>query len=309
VAHQPGVNAPQPGSPAQILRGRLAGLVAATGFGALTTLARIAYDDGANPASMIMARYLLALLVMVAVVAYRRSSIAIGRGDVLPLIVTATALFGMTACYLFSVLFIPVSLAALLFYTFPLIVAVASPLLGGGALSRLKGLAFLAAFAGLALALGPRLDNLDPRGVALALGAAVSTAIYLIACRRLVARRGADFVAFHIQWTGALLAALLLLWPQGLALPQTNTAVVAFAAACLLYPAATLAVFLAVRLTGPADTAMALNLEPVVSILAAILLLGERLSPVQWAGVALVATAIFLAAREKAAARPAKPPG
>jgi len=51
----------------------------------------------------------------------------------------------------------------------------------------------------------------------------------------------------------------------------------------------------AVRFGGALRTALIFNLEPVIAILSAMLLLGEALSPLQSAGVALVFAALTLA--------------
>ena len=64
------------------------------------------------------------------------------------------------------------------------------------------------------------------------------------------------------------------------------------------------------------DPALVFNLEPVVAIAGAVVLLGERLSPVQTAGVALVIGALMLAtlgrgrvAASAAAANDSESPG
>jgi drug/metabolite transporter (DMT)-like permease len=60
--------------------------------------------------------------------------------------------------------------------------------------------------------------------------------------------------------------------------------------------------YLALHAAGPIRASLIFNLEPVVAIAAAALILGERLAPLQIAGVALVIGALSLArlARAKA---------
>ena len=57
---------------------------------------------------------------------------------------------------------------------------------------------------------------------------------------------------------------------------------------------------MAVRFANPAPVSMINNLEPLVTLLAAALILGERMSAVQYAGGALVLVAGILATREMA---------
>jgi drug/metabolite transporter (DMT)-like permease len=59
----------------------------------------------------------------------------------------------------------------------------------------------------------------------------------------------------------------------------------------------------AIRWIGPVRTAGMMNLEPVVSVAAAALILGERLEPVQLAGCALVLLALMLIAHHRSPGR------
>lgn len=277
--------------------GRLLALLAAASYGGITTLARLAYDAGAGPATLIAARCLLAGLLLGALALVLRRPLAIVRADWPAFALTSLGIFGMTVGYLGSVVFIPVSLAALIFYTFPLMVAALSPLIERRRLSRGEGLAFFVAFAGLALALGPRFDSLDPRGVGLALLAAISVVGLLFGSRRLTRRQDSLVLAAEANLLCLLLVLPFFALAAELQPPAEAQGWLPFAAACGLYVVAVATQFLAVRLTAASEVALALNLEPVVSILAAVALLGERLSGPQWAGVALVIAALALTAR------------
>ena len=83
----------------------------------------------------------------------------------------------MSAGYLGAIAYIPVSLAALIFYTFPFYVAILASLTGREPMTRIKAAALVVAFAGLVLALGPSFDDLNWRGVACALAAALGMGI------------------------------------------------------------------------------------------------------------------------------------
>ena len=158
-----------------VAMGRLLGLLAAIVLGLNTTFARLAYDAGSNPVTVLGSRFLACTLAIgIAVVLLGRPTV-IPRGSRLPMLsVTAIWFIGPT-CYLWSVVFLPVGLAALLFYTFPLIVAAISHFQEGARLGPMRVGAFLLAFTGLVIALSPSLSELDWRGITLAFLAAVST--------------------------------------------------------------------------------------------------------------------------------------
>jgi drug/metabolite transporter (DMT)-like permease len=70
----------------------------------------------------------------------------------------------------------------------------------------------------------------------------------------------------------------------------------------LFYVVGTLSMFLALHGAGSLRSSLIFNLEPVVVICAAAVLLGERLAPLQMAGVALVIAALTLASLARAKA-------
>lgn len=268
--------------------GSLLIVLSACGFGVITTLSRIAYDAGGTPVTQVFLRF----SVFVALVG--PLMLAFGRPIRLPgraLVVTiwlAVLMLMMSGGYLFSVAYIPVSLAAMIFYSFPLLVGLLVTATGREPMTPIKAVALLGAFAGLALALGPTFGGLDLRGVILALTASVG--VTLTAVYGAPAMGTHDGLAMNL-WTNAwmlLVGSVYVLAFGGLAWPDTMAGSLAAIGATLCYVVAFIAWFAAIRIIAPTYGAMMLNVEPVVSILAATLLLGERLSPLQVSGVVLV---------------------
>ena len=101
---------------------------------------------------------------------------------------------------------------------------------------------------------------------------------------------GHDGLAFNF-WTNAwmlVFASAFVAVAGGLAWPDSAAGGGAAILGTLLYVGAFIAWFAALRLIAPTYGAVMLNVEPVVSVAAATLLLGERLGPLQVAGVVLV---------------------
>ena len=280
--------------------GRLLGLLAATVLGLNTTFARLAYDAGSNPVTVLGGRFLACTLTIgIAVILLGRPT-AIPTGSRLPMLsVTAIWFLGPT-CYLWSVVFIPVGLAALLFYTFPLIVAAISHFQEGARLGPMRVGAFLLAFTGLVIALGPSLSELDWRGIALASVAAVSTAVTFILSRRLVSELGVFTFTMYISAGSFFLIMGVILLVGGIALPQNIIGWTGLSGAAFGYVLGILAMFTAIKYVGSAAAAMLLNLEPLISILAAAIVLGERLTMLQFTGAIMVVSALILSTRESA---------
>jgi len=212
------------------------------------------------------------------------------RGAVLGLGI-ATSFVGL--CYISSVAFIPVGVATILYYTYPLLILVISPLVDGERLTPARLGIFALAFVGLFIALGPNFTSLDWRGLLLALmGAAAAAAQFFFAMR---ATRGSTPVIAGF-WTQLILIPIALaacLFAGGFAAPSTLTA-----AAWPVGMHVTLFVLafgfhlMAARLTPPAALGLVFCAEPVASILLATQVLGESLTLAQISGGALVLIAV-----------------
>ncbi len=266
-------------------------------YGSITTLSRLVFDDGATALTIVALRSALFVLAIGAYLAFARGGIDLPRRAWY-----ASALFALfmgvwAYGYLASIAYIPVSLAALLFFTFPLLVGLFAAIVRQERMTILKGFALLLAFAGLALALGPTWETLDWRGVALVLSASAVTAIAYVFITPVF--REHDLVAVNFLanlWLtlGAFAYGLVV---RDFALPHSMEGQYLMMTVIVFYIAAFSLWSLALPLIGSVRTAGMMNLEPVISIGLAALILGERLTPVEIGGAALVLLALVLVAR------------
>lgn len=272
----------------------------ATAYGVITTFARITYDHGGTSWVVNSSRFVVGFLAIGLFMLLARQSFGLPRAAWPAVVGLAVAITTMTLGYVTSVAFIPVSLAALLFYTYPLMVAAIAPRLEQRPLGRAMVATFIVAFIGLALAIGPSFQQLDWRGIALALaGAAGSTGIFL-ASRKLVVETPILTAAFYsnLLAAGLVLAAMQLFGE--LVLPTSQIGWWALAGAGGFYVLAISTQLLAIRFLDAARAAVIFNLEPLISIAFAVVLLGERLTLTQSLGVLLVVAALLLSARLQA---------
>ena len=286
------IGAAAPG-PARL--GLVFALTAATLYGITIVFARLAFDGGANPGALMELRFLTSVVAMAALMRWRGRSFAVPRQVRLRLGLACLGIFAVAMGYIYSILFIPVSLAALIFYTFPLIVAAVVPAMERSWPRPALLAAFPVAFAGLALTLGASFSGLDWRGVALACLASAGAAYIFIVSPKAVAQYDIFGVAFYIALGNAVLMALVILAYEGVSLPVTGLGWTGLIGVAVFYTVANLSLFAALKAAGATTSALAFNLEPLVAILGAVLLLGERLSPAQMGGVALVIGALMLA--------------
>lgn len=150
------------------------------------------------------------------------------------------------------------------------------------------------AVAGAALLVVAGEVRLDPLGVALALGAGSSYAVYALGIKRLAVQRHPDdvvVVAFALGGL-ALVPVLAMVGPGPLVSPgglvvAAHLGLITVTASYLLFGRGVTGVDVGVATT--------LSLaEPVTAALLGVLLLGERLTGLQWLGVAVVLTGLAL---------------
>ncbi len=277
--------------------GRVLALGSATFLGVNTSLARIAYDGGANPATFAFLRFAATVLVVALVLVFLRRAFRIPGAALPPLIGLASALVFQGVSYLSSVAYIPVGLAVMLFYTFPLMVVLANWLIDGQTVGRGRLLALLAAFAGIALAVGPSFAVLDWRGILLALMGALGLAAQFIFSARAMKYTQSLNVTLYSSLFALPMMILPLFLLGGFQMPDTALSMTTLAAACFFYALALMMQYAAIFSIGKTQTALLNNLEPLISIAAGAILLGEVLSGLQYLGGLIVVTALVLSDR------------
>ena len=88
---------------------------------------------------------------------------------------------------------------------------------------------------------------------------------------------------------------LILFFSDSFSMSHTIGGWSGIASICILFVLGQLSLFAATKLIGSAQTSLMLNIEPLVTITTAILLLGERLILSQSIGVTMILMALFMA--------------
>ncbi len=233
---------------------------AAVSFAANTTLALVAYDGGSNVMTVLTVRTILAGVVVLVLLALSRGPLkltprkrlaAFGIGLVL-----ALYSFGMMS----SIKFIPVALAVLIFYTYPLLTTVYLWLAGRERPNWMSGAALVIAFAGLMLALDIGGASLNLRGVALATLAALGITAVVILNNRLVGGGDSRPVTLHMMASAAIVYTLVTLAFGEWALPAGAPGWWSFVGGPLFYAVAIITFFIAMSKLGPFRSTLTKNL-------------------------------------------------
>ncbi|MDQ7251545.1 DMT family transporter [Dongia sedimenti] len=271
-------------------------LLCAVFFSLITTFSRLAYDAGANPLTLVEARSAAFVIVIGAFQLVARRSLALPRRTLIATFPMSVGIMLMSIGYLASVYFIKVSLAVVILYSFPLLVALLAAVSGRERIALPKALAMLVAFGGLVMAIGLETESVDWRGVALVLMAALGIAGNLTFSGPYL--DGVDSLTVNVWnnfWGAVVLGAYLAL-ASGVALPETGQGWAALGAVIGCYVVGLACMFGALKYLPPSQAAVMLNLEPVISITVAGLLLHEVTHLLQWLGVLIMLGALCFSA-------------
>jgi len=270
-------------------------LVSAVTFGASGVLAKVAYAGGAGVVTLLTGRFLLAALLLWALVAWRRPALPPLRVAVAALLLGAVAYAGEASLYFSALERLDASLVAMLLATYPVLVVAAAIALGRERPDRRRAIALAVAIAGAALVLGgAQIGALSGPGLMFAGSATVAYATYVLLADRFVARVDGLLLAALVT-TGAGIGTLSF----GAATRSLDSAslqtggwlaIVLLAVVCTVVPISSF--LLALPRVGPGTASILSTFETVVGVGLAALLLGESLGALQAAGAALVVGAV-----------------
>lgn len=268
-------------------------LQSAIGFSLNLITAKFAYGHGTDPLTLNFVRVVFfAACLFLFLLAARRPMALPWRPRAMATLyglVIAVQSLGLFA----AIDFVPVSLVVLVFYTYPIMVAVIGTLTGTERFTWARLLILLLAFTGLGLALQVPTGELDWRGIAFSAAAALGLAFVLLGSDRTMRGRDSVVVTFHmILGTAVTMTAVAAIFGP-LVWPTDRIGWAALAASGVLFGVATMSLFAAIPMIGALRAAVIDNSSPVWAILFAFLLLGETLSPVQGLGATLVVVAII----------------
>jgi drug/metabolite transporter (DMT)-like permease len=188
------------------------------------------------------------------------------------------------------------ALLGLLLYLYPVVVAVLASFLFHVPLTRTRLLALGLALLGASLTIGPVGEG-SWLGIGLGMCSALIYSCYILAATR-ISRGVHPLSSTAIITTSAALGFGALALTRGVTLPGTPIGWFGIAAIALVSTVVAILTFMAgLARIGPTDSATLSTLEPAVTALLAVTLLGEVLAPLQLLGGAFILSAALVVAR------------
>jgi drug/metabolite transporter (DMT)-like permease len=258
---------------------------------------KLAYDAGVEVGDLLLVRFALASVLLLAVAQATGALRGLSRRGVLAgLAMGAVGYAAQSGLFFGALERMDASLLALILYTYPALVLVGAVALGRERATARRVAALAVALAGVALVLaGAASGAVDPLGAAMGFAASLVYTVYILVGDRVGA--GLPLVA---------LAALVCTGATGtfaVAAAVRGGPELAFGAAgwgwigCIVLVStvgAILTFFAGLARVGPSAASILSTLEPVVTVALAAAAFGESLSAVQLAGGALVLSAVVV---------------
>ena len=274
--------------------GYLFAIIASVGLGSAVAFSRASYDGGTDPLSVSTVRAVFGSCLVGLFCVLSGRSLRVPR-RLWPHLLCLGLMIG----YMFygnigAVQYIPIGLAALLFFVYPPLVAVFVAILDRRPVGGLKAVALIGAFVGLILMLGVDLDTIDWRGVALALAAGVLAAVNAVWIARVMHGMDVLVLTFYMSAVGAVVLLIASAGAGGITLPTSSLGWWGAFGVVLCQGCSIPFFYASLPRIGPEKAAMLNNLQPVTSVLMAYFLFAELLSSVQILGGAMVLGGILL---------------
>ena len=277
------------------LVGVLLVLLSGMAIAVVPTSAKLAFEAGANTLTVVTLRGIVAIALMVLFMAAFRQSFRLPGRTLMPCAAAGLAHALVAYGFIGSVAHIQVGAAVLIYATHPILLAFIFHLQGRERLTPRKLALAFAVLVALAFVLGGGLD--EPNVIGVVLAALASLAVCVVILLGAGAQRaGATSTQMNLIMIAVATIVCGAATTAGGAwsLPAGAVGWLGLAGAGGGVTIGLVAFFAAFRFIGPVRATMLSNVEPLLGVLFAVAVLGERLSSLQWTGVALAVAGLTL---------------
>lgn len=274
------------------LLGGVLALISAMSFAVNVPFVALVYEHGGNIHAVNLVRPWFFLVCVALWLLITRPSLRMpGRHIWLSLVVGVAFMVEYYGVH-WAIQFIPVGLAILVLYIYPIIVTVITGVMERRVPSLAMMGAMLVVFVGLAFALRAAAAEFHWLGVGFAFAATIGMCGMVMVSAPAMKGQSRSVVMTYALAGASLMMTLVAFGGAPIVFPDGAAGMTALFAATAFYTLATGMLFLAVSMIGPVGFAVIDNTVPVWAILFGFLILGETLTGVQYFGVFLVVAGV-----------------
>jgi probable blue pigment (indigoidine) exporter len=275
------------------------GVGAALSFAVADVLSKIVFASGMDVLSLITLRGVLAAGVFWLWLraapprvphSPRARLVSLGLG-----LLFAANVFGL----LLAIQLMPLSIAILAYFIYPLLTGIAGAVLGIERLNLRSLAVALAAFCGLGIMLDAQAGAVQPIGLTAAFGAAIIRVISLLVTRAELGSTDARLTTWYSLLAAAIVFVVASLLNRTFNPPLTDVGWIAFLGMAVTTMVSTLWTYVSTARVGAFRTALVMNLEPILSSMLSVALLGEAVTGVQVFGATLMVVSLCMFQRRR----------
>jgi drug/metabolite transporter (DMT)-like permease len=267
-------------------------LTAAAMFTVSDVFGKLALEGGADVLSLLTFRSVLGLGLVFVWLRLGKPAVALSRSATS----ISLALGVLLTANLFSLFkaieLVAVSIAILTYFIYPLLTGILGAMTGTDRLTARGAAIALVAFLGLALIIGADPSRLAALGLLAAVGAALCRTGMLLVTRATLKGTDARLVTWYTLWSSTLVFAALSMLTWSWHWPHSASGWLAFVGIGFTTTAAIAALYVSTQRIGPFRTALFMNLEPLMTAALSAVVLGDRMTPLQLFGGAIMIAAL-----------------
>lgn len=278
-------------------KGYLLGAIASATYGMSPLFTLPLYSDGMGPDSVLLFRYLFAILIVGVLLLARGHNLKVERRQLLPLAIMGLLMALSSLCLFESFNHMAAGLACTILFVYPIMVAALMALFFKERIPWQTALCILLALCGIGLLY----DNSDGSqislsGSLLALGSALAYAIYIVGVNRPLFKELPTLkLTFYVLLFGAVLFLFRLDFGTAIRTPEHGYHWLNLVALALFPTAISFfCTTAAIQYIGSTPTAILGALEPLTALFFGWALFHERLTLREWSGVVIILLSVTL---------------
>ena len=276
------------------ITGIVCAVLCSIGLGLAVALGPMTFDGGTTPLAVALFRALFSVLFMGVLCILMEISLRLSWPMCLNMLVLGALFSHMAFGNIGSTKYIPISLAALLFFIYPPLVTLIHAVINKKHPGFIKLIAIGITFSGLGVMLGIGFEQFDYRGVIIGLTAGVACAINIVWVNQRVKDAHPFVIVFYQSIIAAIIILVLAIELEELRFPENSAGWWGFALIILLQSCSIPLFYFSVQRIGPESTGLFNNLQPVASIVAAVVIFNEILTGERLVGAFMVLLGIII---------------
>ena len=276
-------------------------ILASVAFGVMPILAKFAYSGGANTYTTLFLRFIIASLMLFIYIRSKKISLKLNKKQLFIILALGSVGYSMTSIFLFmSYNYISVGLATMMLYTYPAIVTIMSFVIYKEKLYAKKMLCLALSVLGVYILIDLGNVSLNIKGILLALSSAIVYSIYVLGVSlNEIKKINSYVIIFYVSVVSSITTLIAAICTNNLNFHIQYYGLVSIVLLALISTVVALMTFLqGVKIIGPSNAAIFSTLEPIVSLILGVIILGEPLSKRIIIGSIFIVVSILILSRE-----------